>query len=123
MALGEYVAVSSQRDSERAQLAQEQRELSQDPDWEFAELAKIYQAKGLSLAVSSRTVAGELTANDPLAAHADAGVPPECCPTESARGEPRPARGLPTSGTGTARRISGGPSRRDAVRLLCGDSF
>jgi len=71
MALGEYVSVSSQRDSERAQLDQERRELADDPDWELAELAGIYRAKGLSAATAA-TVASELTARDALAAHLDA---------------------------------------------------
>lgn len=71
MALGEYVSVSSQRDSERAQLDQERRELADDPDRELAELAAIYRAKGLSAATAA-TVAAELTARDALAAHLDA---------------------------------------------------
>jgi len=71
MALGEYVSVSSQRDSELAQMAQEKRELAETPDGELAELAALYEAKGLS-AGTARTVALELTARDPLAAHLDA---------------------------------------------------
>lgn len=71
MALGEYVSVSSQRDSESAQLTQERRELAQTPEQELAELAAIYQAKGLS-AATARAVAAELTAHDAFAAHADA---------------------------------------------------
>lgn len=71
MALGEYVSVSSQRDSEIALLAQERRELEETPEEELAELAAIYQAKGLS-AATARTVADELTAHDVLAAHLDA---------------------------------------------------
>ena len=71
MSLGEYVSVSSQRDSEQAQLAQERRELAQTPDQELAELTAIYEAKGLSLA-TARTVAAELTAGDAFAAHAEA---------------------------------------------------
>ena len=71
MALGEYVSVSSQRDSETAQLAQERRELATTPDRELAELAAIYAAKGLS-AGTARQVAVELTAHDALAAHSDA---------------------------------------------------
>ncbi|MGI8416291.1 MAG: VIT1/CCC1 transporter family protein [Nakamurella sp.] len=71
MALGEYVSVSSQRDSETAQLAQERRELAETPDEELAELAAIYQAKGLS-AETAKTVATELTTHDALAAHLDA---------------------------------------------------
>jgi VIT1/CCC1 family predicted Fe2+/Mn2+ transporter len=71
MALGEYVSVSSQRDTELAALAQEKRELREYPEDELAELTAIYQAKGLSLS-TARTVANELTAHDPLAAHLDA---------------------------------------------------
>jgi VIT1/CCC1 family predicted Fe2+/Mn2+ transporter len=71
MALGEYVSVSSQRDSELAQLAQEKRELAETPEAELTELTALYEAKGLS-AATARTVAAELTARDPLAAHLDA---------------------------------------------------
>jgi vacuolar iron transporter family protein len=71
MSLGEYVSVSSQRDSESAQLAQERRELTQTPEQELAELTAIYEAKGLSAATAA-AVAAELTARDAFAAHADA---------------------------------------------------
>jgi vacuolar iron transporter family protein len=71
MALGEYVSVSSQRDSERAQLATEERELREYPDQELAELAALYEAKGLR-PETARTVALELTERDALAAHLDA---------------------------------------------------
>lgn len=71
MSLGEYVSVSSQRDSETALLAQEKRELAESPASELAELTALYEAKGLS-ADTARTVAIELTAYDPLAAHLDA---------------------------------------------------
>jgi VIT1/CCC1 family predicted Fe2+/Mn2+ transporter len=71
MALGEYVSVSSQRDSERTLLAQERRELETDPVAELAELAELYQAKGLSPATAQR-VAQELSSRDAFAAHADA---------------------------------------------------
>lgn len=71
MALGEYVSVSSQRDSETAQLAQERRELATTPERELAEHTAIYEAKGLS-APTARAVAAELTAHDALAAHVDA---------------------------------------------------
>jgi vacuolar iron transporter family protein len=71
MSLGEYVSVSSQRDSERAQLTQERRELAQTPEAELAELTAIYEAKGLSLR-TAQTVAAELTARDAFAAHAEA---------------------------------------------------
>jgi len=71
MALGEYVSVSSQRDSQTALLAQEERELAETPEQELAELTALYEAKGLSPA-TARTVATELTAHDVLAAHLDA---------------------------------------------------
>ncbi|MDD7927054.1 VIT1/CCC1 transporter family protein [Actinomycetospora chibensis] len=71
MALGEYVSVSSQRDSERAQLAKEKRELRETPDEELEELTEIYEAKGLSRA-TARQVAVELTEHDALSAHVDA---------------------------------------------------
>jgi vacuolar iron transporter family protein len=71
MALGEYVSVSSQRDSEHAQIAQEKRELAVTPEAELTELTALYEAKGLSRA-TARIVAVELTARDPLAAHLDA---------------------------------------------------
>jgi VIT1/CCC1 family predicted Fe2+/Mn2+ transporter len=71
MSLGEYVSVSSQRDSETAELAQEKRELAEMPTAELAELTALYEAKGLS-AATARTVAAELTAHDALAAHLDA---------------------------------------------------
>jgi vacuolar iron transporter family protein len=71
MALGEYVSVSSQRDSERAEITQEKRELASTPEAELTELTALYEAKGLS-AATARTVAEELTARDPLAAHLDA---------------------------------------------------
>jgi vacuolar iron transporter family protein len=71
MALGEYVSVSSQRDSERALVATERRELAETPEQELAELIGIYRQKGLS-APTARAVAVELTALDPLAAHLDA---------------------------------------------------
>ena len=71
MALGEYISVSSQRDSEKSQLALERKELAELPEEELEELALIYQRKGLS-ASTARQVAVELTAHDALAAHADA---------------------------------------------------
>src|SRR6202012_4433404 len=66
MALGEYVSVSSQRDSELAALATERRELREYPEEELAELVALYRAKGLS-EQTARTVAAELTAHDALA--------------------------------------------------------
>jgi vacuolar iron transporter family protein len=71
MALGEYVSVSSQRDSERALIAKEKTELATMPQEELAELTKLYQDKGLT-PQTARQVAEELTANDALAAHLDA---------------------------------------------------
>lgn len=71
MALGEYVSVSSQSDSEKALIAKETRELEEMPEEELEELAGIYQSRGLS-PVTARTVAQELTAHDALAAHLSA---------------------------------------------------
>ena len=71
MGLGEYISVSSQRDSERSQLATERRELAEDPQQELDELADIYTSKGLT-PETARLVAIELTEHDALAAHADA---------------------------------------------------
>ena len=71
MGLGEYISVSSQRDSERSQLATERRELAEDPQQELDELADIYTSKGLT-PETARLVAIELTEHDVLAAHADA---------------------------------------------------
>ncbi len=55
MALGEYVSVSSQRDSEHALIAKERRELAEMPEQELAELTGLYEAKGLKPAPSPRT--------------------------------------------------------------------
>ncbi len=71
MGAGEYVSVSTQRDSERALLAKEARELREMPDEELAELAEIYQGKGLSPELA-REVAVQLTEHDALGAHAEA---------------------------------------------------
>lgn len=68
MALGEYVSVSSQRDSEHALIQKERRELAEDPDAELAELIGLYEAQGLSRD-TARRVATELTASDALKAH------------------------------------------------------
>ena len=61
MSLGEYVSVSSQRDSERAEIGQEKRELADTPEAELTELTALYEAKRLS-AATARIVAAELTA-------------------------------------------------------------
>ncbi|MEO6310057.1 MAG: VIT family protein [Leifsonia sp.] len=71
MALGEYVSVSSQSDSEKALIAKEKRELEESPEQELEELAGIYQSKGLS-PETAQQVAIELTAHDALAAHLSA---------------------------------------------------
>ncbi len=78
MALGEYVSVSSQRDTEQSLLEKERRELADDPEGELAELAELYRAKGLS-EPTARQVAEELTANDAFSAHIDAelGIDPD----------------------------------------------
>jgi vacuolar iron transporter family protein len=70
MAVGEYVSVSTQRDTERALLDTETQELKLQPDAELDELAALYEARGLS-ADTARQAATELTAHDPLAAHAE----------------------------------------------------
>jgi vacuolar iron transporter family protein len=71
MALGEYVSVSSQRDSEKAQLAKERIELGTTPEAELAELTALYEARGLR-PETAHQVAVELTEHDALAAHAQA---------------------------------------------------
>ncbi len=69
MAAGEYVSVSSQSDTEKADLARERAELAGDPDAENAELAALYMARGVS-PDTARDVAAQLMAKDALAAHA-----------------------------------------------------
>lgn len=71
MALGEYVSVSSQRDSQHALIAKETRELREMPEEELDELTGLYAAKGLS-PETARKVAEELTAKDALTAHLEA---------------------------------------------------
>ncbi|CAN5368879.1 VIT family protein [soil metagenome] len=71
MALGEYVSVSSQRDTQRALIEKERRELAEMPEQELAELTEIYAQKGLSAETAHR-VAVELTAHDALSAHLEA---------------------------------------------------
>lgn len=68
MALGEYVSVSSQRDSERSDIEKERWELANQADHELEELTAIYQAKGLQPALATE-VAVQLTEHDALAAH------------------------------------------------------
>lgn len=69
MAAGEYVSVSSQADTERADLARERAELAAAPEAERAELARIYMARGLSRDLAVQ-VADQLMAKDAIGAHA-----------------------------------------------------
>ena len=71
MGAGEYVSVSTQRDSEHALLEKERRELEEEPEEELAELAGIYVGKGLSEDLAME-VARQLTEHDALGAHAEA---------------------------------------------------
>ena len=68
MAMGEYVSVSSQRDTEEALIAGERHDLEHSPEEEFYELVDVYRGQGLSEA-TARTVVEELTAHNMLAAH------------------------------------------------------
>ena len=70
MAVGEYVSVSSQRDSEKAVIRREQSDLEADPNGQEAQLAHMYEQRGLSPA-TAHAVARELTNKDPLTAHLD----------------------------------------------------
>ncbi|MEU7110032.1 VIT family protein [Streptomyces sp. NPDC046182] len=78
MAAGEYVSVSTQRDSEKAALAQERRELREEPEAELVELTELLAARGLTPAVA-REAAEQLTARDALRAHArvELGIDPD----------------------------------------------
>jgi VIT1/CCC1 family predicted Fe2+/Mn2+ transporter len=69
MAAGEYVSVSSQSDTEHADLVREKRELAADPAFEQDELVQIYVARGLEEGLA-REVAKQLMAKDALGAHA-----------------------------------------------------
>lgn len=71
MAVGEYVSVSTQRDTEKALLAKERWELENEPEAELDELTAIYEKKGLTHD-TARHVAEELTAHDAFAAHVEA---------------------------------------------------
>ncbi|MEP6606689.1 MAG: VIT family protein [Nitrosospira sp.] len=68
MAAGEYVSVSSQSDTERADLDRERKELAADPEYEHAELTAIYVGRGLDVKLAS-DVATQLMAHDALGAH------------------------------------------------------
>ncbi len=78
MAAGEYVSVSTQRDTEQALIVKETKELAEEPEEELAELTDLYHQKGLSPELA-RQVAVELTAKDALRAHLDIelGIDPE----------------------------------------------
>ncbi|WP_028653184.1 VIT1/CCC1 transporter family protein [Nocardioides halotolerans] len=78
MGAGEYVSVSTQKDSELALLDKERRELAEEPEDELEELAGLYVEKGLSEELALQ-VARELTAHDALGAHAEAelGIDPD----------------------------------------------
>lgn len=78
MAVGEYVSVSSQSDSEKALIAKEREELATMPDEELDELTALYEAQGISHA-TARQVAIELTQKDALRAHlaAELGIDPD----------------------------------------------
>ena len=69
MAAGEYVSVSSQSNTEQADLAKERRELAEDPEFEKEELAQIYVARGVEIELAHQ-VAQQLMAKDALGAHA-----------------------------------------------------
>lgn len=71
MAVGEYVSVSSQSDSEKSYIAAEKRRLKSHPKEEFEELVGMYETKGMS-AKTARQVATELSAKDPIKAHLEA---------------------------------------------------
>ncbi len=71
MAGGEYTSVSAQKDSEKASLEKERKELAEQPEVELRELAWFYEQKGLSFELAEK-VAAELTAKDALKAHAEA---------------------------------------------------
>ncbi len=70
MAVGEYVSVSAQRDTEQALLEKERRELAEMPEEELTELAGLYEGKGLDSQLAMQ-VAEQLHAHDALAAHAE----------------------------------------------------
>ncbi|HUW04252.1 MAG TPA: VIT family protein [Acidimicrobiales bacterium] len=69
MAAGEYVSVSSQADTEQADIARERRELRDDPERELVELSQIYQDRGLTAELAHEVAVG-LTAADALGTHA-----------------------------------------------------
>ncbi|MER7108905.1 VIT1/CCC1 transporter family protein [Streptomyces sp. NPDC000229] len=78
MAVGEYVSVSTQRDSEKAALAEEKRELREQPEAELVELTDLLEARGLTRDVAHEA-AEQLTERDALRAHArvELGIDPD----------------------------------------------
>ncbi len=153
MATGEFVSVSSQRDTQRADIARERREILQNPDFELAELQEIYQHRGLEPALA-RTVAERLMEQDALGAHlrdelgmtgVGVAAPPQAAvssaisfaaggtlPLAAAIAVPSGAR-VPVvaalalvllAGTGAlGGRLGGAPIRRAALRVLAGGSL
>jgi VIT1/CCC1 family predicted Fe2+/Mn2+ transporter len=91
MAAGEYVSVSSQSDTERADLVRERRELKEDDEGERKELASIYVGRGLDPLLAEQ-VAGQLMAHDAIGAHArdELGI--------SVTSKPRPVQAALASG-------------------------
>lgn len=69
MAAGEYVSVSSQSDTERADLARETKELEQQPEFEREELVRIYEGRGVDR-TTAEAVADQMSAHDALGTHA-----------------------------------------------------
>ena len=69
MGVGEYVSVSSQRDSQKAELDHERMQLSANPEYGLRQLTQLVQAQGID-ATLARQVAEQLTGKDPLSAHA-----------------------------------------------------
>lgn len=78
MAVGEYVSVSSQRDSQTAELATERTQLRTDPEEELNQLTRLIQAQGIEIDLARR-VAAQLTEKDALTAHArlELGIDPD----------------------------------------------
>jgi len=78
MAVGEYVSVSSQRDSQRAELENEQAQLARNPEYELQQLTRLIHAEGIDQPLA-RQVARQLTEKDPLTAHArlELGIDPK----------------------------------------------
>ena len=125
MAAGEYVSVSTQRDSEKSILHLEATELQQMPQTEERELAKMYVDKGLSPATAEQ-VARELTQHDALRAHADIefGIDPDNLtnPWQAAcHGLVRLSGSMPNSMSACARSASCSVSSRATFSAVSGD--